>query len=118
MRNSPSSSPAPWPRKSARVALSADVDLRRSGHLQFRVKVFDLSRHGCKLEFLERPRLDETVWVKFEGLESLEASVCWVEGFVAGMEFQKPVHPAVFDLMVKRLGPSPAFDAGGQHRQG
>lgn len=91
------------PRKSARVSIEAMVKLRRRGHHNFTVQVFDLSREGCKLEFLERPQLDESVWVRFEGLEGLEATVCWVEGNLAGVEFVRPIHSAVFDLLVSRL---------------
>jgi len=50
-----------------------------------------------------RPKLDETVWVKIDGLESLEALVCWVNGFEAGVEFVRPIHPAVFDFLINRL---------------
>jgi hypothetical protein len=42
--------------------------------------------------------------LKFDGLEAIEAEVCWVEGFVAGLQFDKPIHPAVFDLLLHRLG--------------
>jgi len=91
------------PRKSARVSIAAEVKLRRRGHHNFTVQVFDLSREGCRLEFLERPQLDETVWVKFEGLEGLEATVCWLDKTVAGVEFVRPIHPAVFDHLVSRL---------------
>ena len=91
------------PRKSARVSLEAMVKLRRRGHHNFTVQVFDLSREGCKLEFMERPQLDEAVLVKFEGLEGLEATVCWVEDKVAGVEFVRPIHSAVFDMLVSRL---------------
>ena len=94
------------PRKSERVVLTAQVTLRRAGQPNYRVEVHDASPHGCKLEFVERPRLDELVWVKFEGLEALEAFVCWVENFVAGVEFQNPIHPAVFETLIKRLGNS------------
>ncbi|WP_309662886.1 PilZ domain-containing protein [Sphingomonas sp.] len=93
----------PTPRKSARVGLEAEVSLRRSGHNNYRANVHDVSQEGCKVDFVERPRLDEIVWVKFEGLEALEAIVCWVDGFAAGLEFQRPVHPAVFDVLLKRL---------------
>lgn len=92
------------PRKSPRVSTAAMVKLRRRGHHNFTVQVFDLSREGCKLEFLERPQLDETVWVKFEGLELLEATVCWVEGLHVGVAFARPIHPAVFDMILSRLG--------------
>ena len=42
-------------------------------------------------------------WVKVEGLEALEASVCWVEDFSAGIEFARPIHSAVFEMLVSRL---------------
>ena len=91
------------PRRDARIAVDAQVVLRRSGSSPYYVHVFDISRHGCKLEFVERPRLDEHVWVKFEALSAIEATVCWVEGHVVGVEFVIPVHPAVLDLLVQRL---------------
>ena len=97
---------APQPltdRKSARVALDAQVFLRRSGQNNYRAQVFDISQHGCRVEFVERPGLEEIVWVKFEGLEPLEARVCWVQGFSAGLEFHNPVHYAVFGALVERL---------------
>ena len=77
--------------------------LRRPGQHSYRVKVFDVSLHGCKGEFVERPKLDEHVWVKFEGLEALEAVVCWIRGFEVGLEFENPIHPAVFDMLVSKL---------------
>ena len=92
------------PRKSARVPIKAMVKLRRRGHHNFTVKVYDLSPEGCKLEFLERPELDETVWVKFEGLELLKATVCWLDGQSVGVEFERPIHSAVFGHIVSRLG--------------
>lgn len=92
------------PRRSRRVPVAAMVKLRRRGHHNFTVKVFDLSPEGCKLEFLERPQLDETVWVKFEALELLQATVCWVDGLCVGVEFQKSLHPAVFNHLLSKLG--------------
>jgi len=91
------------PRRSARVRIDGEVQLRRSGQHNYLVQVFDLSREGCKIEFVERPRLDETVWVKFEGLEPVEATVCWIEGLSIGVEFLRPIHPAVFELLVERV---------------
>ena len=55
------------------------------------VNVHDISPEGCRLEFVERPRLDETVWVKFEGLDAIESSVCWFRGSDVGVEFA--AHP-------------------------
>jgi hypothetical protein len=92
-----------WPRRVDRTALAAEVSLRRLGKLNYRVTVFDVSPEGCKVELVDRPRLEEHVLIKFDGLESLEAEVCWIEGPTAGLRFEKPMHPAVFDLLVARL---------------
>lgn len=92
-----------WPRRSERVRLSADLTLRRVGQSNYRVRVSDLSLEGCKVDLVERPRVDERVLVKLDGLEVLEAEVCWVEGYVAGLRFERAIHPAVFDLLLHRL---------------
>ncbi|HVM22659.1 MAG TPA: PilZ domain-containing protein [Sphingomicrobium sp.] len=92
-----------WPRRSERVELTAEVSLRRLGKFNYRVRVFDVSPHGCKVELVEMPRLEEHVLVRFEGLEALEAEVCWIEGMTAGLRFEKPIHPAVFALLLERL---------------
>jgi hypothetical protein len=52
---------------------------------------------------VERPSEGERVLIRFEGLEALEAEVCWVEGFTAGVKFERPMHPAVFELLIERL---------------
>lgn len=91
------------PRRSDRIPLTAEVALRRPGQHSFRVNICDLSRHGAKVEFVERPRCLDRVWVKIEGLAPLEGSVRWVDGFVGGIEFDRPIHPAVFDALAARL---------------
>jgi hypothetical protein len=94
---------APCARRFQRVGLTAEVRLRRLGKANFQVAVADASPDGCKVELVERPAVGEHVLVKFDGLEALEAEVCWVEEFTAGLRFEKPMHPAVFDLLVERL---------------
>ena len=91
------------PRNFERLALTAEVSLRRLGSGNYRVGIADLSSHGCKVELVERPSVGEHVLIKFGGLEVLEAEVCWVEGHSAGLRFEKPIHPAVFDLLYARL---------------
>lgn len=93
----------PVQRKGLRIDIVATVRLRQAGDSGFPTKVFDLSLEGCRLEFVEPPQLGETIWLGFEGQESLEASVRWVKGNVAGLEFAQPVHPSVFDMLVNRL---------------
>ena len=91
------------PRTGERVELTADISLRRVGRQHYWARVFDLSPEGCKVEFVERPRLDELVWVKFDYLESLEAAVCWVDGFIGGIKFLRPIYPSVYELLLAKL---------------
>ncbi len=62
--------------------------------------MFDVSRFGCKAEFIERPALYERVWIKFDGLDLIEAIVCWVEESNLGLMYKNPIHPAVFDMLL------------------
>jgi hypothetical protein len=93
------------PRQSERIATSAEVSLRRIGQSSRRVQVTDLSPEGCKVRLPHQPRLDEHLLIKFDGLEVLQSEVCWVEGFDAGLRFERSFHPAVFALVVERLKP-------------
>jgi len=86
-----------------RIALDAEVTLRRSGRLNFRVRIYDISPEGCRAEFVERPELHELVWIKFEGMHSLEATICWIAGSKTGMRFAQPIHRAVFEHLLARI---------------
>jgi hypothetical protein len=90
-------------RKAPRTSLTAEVLLRRSGHRNYRVNIYDVSLEGCKIEFIERPNVGERLWVKFEALDAVEGSVCWLEGHLAGVKFERPIHPAVFEILVSRM---------------
>lgn len=91
----------PDARRDDRVILNAEVKLRRFGALPYNARVFDLSTHGCKVEFVERPAVEEHVWIRFPGLEAIESEVRWVEGFAVGVEFTKPLHDAVFQHILR-----------------
>jgi transposase len=97
--------PAPkqWPRRSERACVTADVTLRKAGQPSYRVRVLDASPEGCKVEFVDRPVQGDRVWIKFAGLETLEAEVCWVDASTMGLQFARSMHPAVFDLLLQRL---------------
>ncbi|MFL6729826.1 MAG: PilZ domain-containing protein [Sphingomicrobium sp.] len=65
--------------------------MRRSAALSYRVRVFDASPLGCRLELIERPQLEERVWIKFDR-DPIEGMVCWTEGSCVGIEFAWPMH--------------------------
>ncbi|MEO8547244.1 MAG: PilZ domain-containing protein [Sphingomicrobium sp.] len=100
----PESAPDHLPRRSKRLDLLAEVTLRRPGKQNFRVRAYDISPEGCKVELIDRPEVGEQLWIKFDGLEALQAKACWMEGARAGLEFVRPIHAAVFELLLLRLG--------------
>lgn len=90
-------------RRFQRCRLIAEVSMRRPGKLNHRVHVFDISPDGCKVELTDIPDLQEQVLIKLDGIEWLDAEVCWLEGARAGLRFARSIHPLVFDLLVERL---------------
>lgn len=91
------------PRQHERVSLKAQISVRRAGRANFYVQTTDVSPTGCRVEFVDRPSVGERHFLKFEGLDSLEAEVRWVKGFSAGVVFTRPIYPPVFELLLARL---------------
>lgn len=91
------------PRQQPRAALTAQVLIRRAGHKNYFVETMDVSPSGCRIAFVDRPSVGERHWVKFDGMDALEAEVRWVEGFEAGLEYARPIYPAVFEMLLARL---------------
>ena len=91
------------PRDSERVSLTAEVTLRGIGKEKYKVRMFDLSPKGCKVELVDRPRVGDRLLIKFSNLEALQAEICWIEGSHAGLRFDRPIHPAVFNLLLDTI---------------
>ena len=91
------------PRGYERVSVDGELAMRRAGRGGFRVHVYDLSREGCKAEFVDRPELGEQLWIRFDGLGAIEATVRWIAGMRAGLRFARAIHPAVFDVLIAKL---------------
>jgi hypothetical protein len=91
------------PRCFQRLGVNGEVTMRRAAKLAFRVRIYDLSPEGCKAEFVDRPEIAEQLWVKFDGMEALEANVRWIAGAKIGLKFARPIYPAVFDALAAKL---------------
>jgi hypothetical protein len=90
-------------RKAERVPLQADIDFRRAGEHRWRVNIHDISPQGCRVEVPVRVKPDDTIWISLPGLEAIQAKVCWVKEWVAGVEFERPLHRAVFEMVEQRM---------------
>ena len=95
--------PGATPRESERFPILAEAAFRRPGRSAYSVKVIDASTHGCRVEFADRPKVGEDVLITFPGFRPMDARVQWVDGPDAGVRFETPFHPAVFELLVQQL---------------
>jgi hypothetical protein len=91
-------------RRAGRIEVPGEISLKALGRNGYRVRVLDLSTDGCKVELVERPSVGDTMLVKFDGIEMMDADVCWVDGHTAGLKFEHRIHPAVLELLLQRLG--------------
>ncbi len=89
-------------RKSSRLAVDMNAGLRQRGASGVSVRVVDLSAHGFRVaSHLELP-IGTDVWLRLPGLEPYHATVAWQEGHFIGCAFERPLHPAVVDMIVRR----------------
>ena len=82
---------------------NACVCVRRIGGFNFLVRLRDLSAGGCGIELIEPYEVDDQVIARFKRLDPLGARVCWTGRAVGGIEFNRAVHPAVFENLLGRL---------------
>ncbi len=98
---------ADQPRRAQRVPIIAEIALRRSFDTRYAVNLLDFSSAGCRVELVERVLPGARLWISLPGIETIEARACWVDEFVAGVEFIAPLHASVFDMLVARMSGSP-----------
>ena len=91
-------------RKSERLPLNASAVVKRyqSGR-RIRAQLCDLSDVGCKMISQEAVGMGTQLLIKMPGLEFWTATVAWRQGEVAGLQFQKPLHPAVVEHLAKHF---------------
>jgi hypothetical protein len=93
-----------WPR----LPLEADVEFRRKRETHYQISMYDLTPHGCQIASPERLLSGEMVWVQLPSLESQSGCVKWTSEWRSGVEFERSMHPAVFEMMASRLAPQRA----------
>jgi hypothetical protein len=98
----------PIERRAERLPFEAEIEIRRARSIKYRATIRDFSPEGASLNLVDRVEIDETIWIKFVGLENLESSVRWTHDFVAGVKFARPLHPSVFARLLERQAPGAA----------
>jgi hypothetical protein len=91
----------PERRRAARLALNLAASVRERGRSPFTVALLDLSVLGCRIELSGDLQADSWIWLKLPGLEPRYSRVAWCKAGFAGVEFEVPLHEAVFDCLVE-----------------
>jgi len=86
-----------------RTNVQGHISVRRLGSFGFDTQVRDLSATGCKVELVESVTVRDPVVARLPGLEPLGATVIWSDERCAGLQFNRPIHPAVFEMLLDRL---------------
>ena len=90
-------------RRFGRVSTTSQVHARRIPGTNFEVALHNVSAAGCRIEMIEECEEGEDIIARFPQLEPLGARVRWTDGPVAGLQFARPIHPAVFGSLLERL---------------
>ncbi len=93
----------PKGRRAERVPVEFAAGLRQRGASGVSVHVMDLSTDGFRAAtHLELPEGTD-VWLRLPGLEPYHAQVMWTKGHFVGCAFVRPLHPAVVDMIVRKV---------------
>ncbi len=87
-------------RRAPRAPASASVALRR-GMSRSSADVLDLSASGARIRTIDPLVAGTRIWLKLPMVEPLESTVVWVDRFEAGCAFTSPLHPAVFQVVLR-----------------
>lgn len=92
-------------RKSERVSLELGAGLRQRGGTGVAIQIMDLSVDGFRASTHLQLVKGNDVWLRLPGLEPYQAKVMWAKGNFIGCAFERPLHPAVLEMIVKKSGP-------------
>lgn len=86
-----------------RLPLSTAVEFRRVKQTAQKTLTHDVSLAGCRIDSAATLLEGERTWVRLPGIDSIPSTVRWSKEWTAGVSFDNPVHPAVFDMVVGRM---------------
>jgi hypothetical protein len=91
-------------RVSKRIQTEIGAGLRQRGASGVSVDVTDLSTHGFRASTHLELEQGADVWLRLPGLEPCHAKVAWAKGNLIGCAFERPLHPAVLEMILRRSG--------------
>jgi len=89
------------PRLHERQTVLIGVRVRRKGESWFKSRITDMSLEGFRLMSFVKLQIGMDLWVMFSGFEGRKASVVWIADHEVGCAFENPLHPAIFDYIIR-----------------
>ena len=89
-------------RKAERTSVEMGAGLRQRGASGVTVRILDLSTHGFRASTHLDLQIGSDVWLKLPGLEAMHAKVAWTSAHYIGCSFDRPLHPAVLQMVVRK----------------
>ncbi len=90
------------PRVAERKYCEIGAGLRQRGASGVSVQILDLSTHGFRASTHLDLQPGADVWLKLNGLEAMHAKVAWANAHYVGCAFERPLHPAVLQMVVRK----------------
>lgn len=97
----PASIPTTRSRRAQRVPIELGAGLRQRGASGVTVRLLDLSTDGFRAATHLELYVGSDVWLRLPGLEACHAKVVWTDGPMVGCVFERPLHPAVLDMVIR-----------------
>jgi len=94
-------------RRFERTALRLTATMRDGTRSRVKVRVIDMSTHGCRIECSSSLDDDSWVWLSIAGLENQFCRVVWHAHEFIGLEFERPLSEAVFEKLLTDQGKMP-----------
>jgi hypothetical protein len=90
-------------RRYQRLSLHSELQIRRVKETTKSTSVHNLCPAGCCVDTAVDLTEGERAWVRLPGLQSIPSTVRWAKEWMAGVSFDRPVHPAVFEMVIRRM---------------
>lgn len=82
--------------------ISFDMPVRyRQGSQRVSLLLRNLTAMGARVEGLDELRIGDMAMVQLPTLAPKAALVVWTRGDAAGLEFERPLHPDIFEGLVR-----------------
>lgn len=91
----------PERRRANRAALRVAATMREGSQSRVKVRLIDISTHGCRIECTSTVVADSRVWLNIAGLEAQNCRVVWHCQEFVGLEFEQPLAEAVLDRLLQ-----------------